>query len=356
RLQLGGYIAYGTKDEELKYGAHLKYKVSEKPLQWFGLEHKDDIVQLGQSANAFAGDNILASAFRRTPPDRLTRNVHYSGYFEHEWFPGLSNKVRMANDTYTPLGELNYTYYVDDTQTDSSDVINTTELTFSTRFAYREKFVAGKFSRISLGSKYPVVQIDYTMGLKGAFDSKFEYNKLTLRSWDRVPINPIGYTYIVLESGKIWGTVPYPLLEVHRGNESLFYDYLSFNLMNYYEFVSDAYISVFATHHFEGFFFDKIPLFRKLKWREVAAVKAVAGSLTRSNVEILSDKNAFATLGKPYVETQLGVENIFRIIRIDFIWRLSYTNKEYQEQNKVRFGNDSRIAKFGIRGSLALRF
>lgn len=356
KLLLGGYVAYGTRDEEFKYGANMRLKLNEKPRQWIGLDYKDDIVQLGQSSNAFAGDNILASVFRRTPPDRLTRNQHYSGYFDHEWTPGLSNRITMSNDSYKPLGKLNYTYYVNDAQTDSSDVVSTSELKFSTRFAYREKFVSGKFTRISLGSDYPIVQIDYTLGLKGVFKSDFRYHKISLKSWDRIPINPVGYTYAVLEVGKVWGALPYPLLEVHRGNESLFYDYLAFNLMNFFEFVSDSYISVFATHHFEGFFFDKIPLFRKLKWREVAAVKAIAGDLSQENIDILSDKNAFSTLSKPYVEAHLGVENILRIIRVDFIWRLSYTNDEYVAENKERFGDNSEIQKFGIRGSLALRF
>src|SRR5206468_458193 len=152
---------------------------------------------------------------------------------------------------------------------------------------------------------------------------------------------PFGWTYYLLEAGKTWGTLPYPLLQVHQGNETYTYDDMAFNMMNYYEFVSDTYTSVSLTHHFDGFFLDKIPLMRKLKWREIASAKGVIGNMSDKNRNILLDPNAFSPLRKPYVEVGAGIENIFKIIRVDAIWRLSYLN-------------NPNIAKFGIRGSLML--
>jgi hypothetical protein len=229
-------------------------------------------------------------------------------------------------------------------QSEVQNKITTSDISTYFRFAYREKFVEGKNGRISLGSKYPVLQVNYTQGLKGVLNSDFNYQKIVAKVNDRYYTPPFGYLYYVIEGGKIWGTVPYPLLEVHQGNESYFYDYLAFNMMNYYEFVSDRYISFFGTFHFEGFFLDKIPLMRKLKWREVATMKAVYGSLDKKNIDILVDKNAFTTLSKkPYMEAGFGVENILKIIRVDFIYRLSYLDRP-------------NIPKFGIRGSLMLTF
>ena len=94
--------------------------------------------------------------------------------------------------------------------------------------------------------------------------------------------------------------------------------------MNFYEFVSNEYVSFKAEHHFGGLFLDRIPALRKLKWREVASLSAVTGHLSEANKEILSNPDAFFSLQKPYVEAGIGIENIFKIFRIDNIWRLTY--------------------------------
>jgi hypothetical protein len=175
-------------------------------------------------------------------------------------------------------------------------------------------------------------------------ESDFNYHKVVAKVDDNLPLPPFGYTYYAVEAGKIWGNVPYPLLHVHQGNESYFYDYASFNMMNYYEFVSDQYASLFVVHHFDGFFLDKIPLLRKLKWREVASLRAVYGGLSKGNQNLLKNPNAIGSLSaKPYVETGFGIENIFKILRFDFMYRLSYLD-------------NPDIAKFGVRGGLQITF
>ena len=89
----------------------------------------------------------------------------------------------------------------------------------------------------------------------------------------------------MIEGGKIWGTLPYPLLKIHDGNQTFLWDELAGNLMNYYEFVSDQYINFYYTHHFDGLLFNKIPLLRKLKWREVVATRLIYGTLSAQNQE-----------------------------------------------------------------------
>jgi hypothetical protein len=344
RVLMDGYLAYGTLDEKFKYGGGIKYKISDKPRQFVGVNYKKDVQQLGQSDNAFQDDNILGSLFRRTPQSRLNSIELQKIWYEMEWFPGFSNKISFSHSHFAPLGDLNTNYYIDDSRTQIKNSYDITEVNLFARFAYREKFVAGKIDRVSLGSDYPVIQVNAGFGVRGLLDGSFNYQKLTVKVDDRIRLAPFGYTYVLLSAGKIWGRLPYPLLELHPGNETYFYDYAAFNLMNYFEFVSDYYFSGYATHHFEGFFLDKIPLLRKLKWREVAQLKAVYGGINRQNIDILENPNEFSTLqAKPYAEAGLGVENIFKIIRIDFLWRLSYLE-------------NPDIAKFGIRGSFQLSF
>lgn len=344
RVLMDGYLAYGTLDEKFKYGGGIKYKISDKPRQFVGVNYKNDVQQLGQSDNAFQGDNILGSLFRRTPQNRLNSIELQKIWYEMEWFPGFSNKISFSHSRFAPLGDLNTNYYIDDSRTRIESTYDVTEINLFARFAYREKFVTGKIDRVSLGSDYPVVQVNAAFGVKDFLGGSFNYQRLSVKVDDRIRLAPFGYTYCLLSAGKIWGRLPYPLLELHPGNETYFYDYAAFNLMNYFEFVSDYYFSAYATHHFEGFFLDKIPLLRKLKWREVAQLKAVYGGINKQNIDILENPNEFSTLqAKPYAEAGLGVENIFKIIRVDFLWRLSYLE-------------NPDIAKFGIRGSFQITF
>lgn len=345
RLRLEGYLAYGTKDESFKYMGGFRYYLKTKPREAVGARYKNDVTQLGQSDNAFQDDNILSSLFRRNPADKLTRVESYRAYYEKEWFSGYSHRISLDHAMMEPLGKLDYEYFPDVRDTlVTSNSLTTSEITVQVRFAYREKFVESETGRISLGSEYPVTRLIYTSGLKGVLGSDFEYHKFVVKIDDIAKVPPFGYTYYAIEAGKTWGTVPYPLLNVHQGNESYFYDYAAFNMMNYYEFISDQYASLFLVQHFEGFFLDKIPLLRKLKWREVASLRGVYGSLTQSNLDVLVNPSQIGSLSaKPYVEAGFGVENILKILRFDFMYRLSYLDKPD-------------ISKFGIRGSLQILF
>ncbi|MBL7138829.1 MAG: hypothetical protein ISS17_08650 [Bacteroidales bacterium] len=110
------------------------------------------------------------------------------------------------------------------------------------------------------------------------FQSDYAYHRLSLNLQQWFNFSTVGWSKYTIEAGKIWGTLPYPLLKIHEGNQTFLYDEFSSNLMNYYEFVSDQYLSVNYTHHFDGLLFNHIPLIRKLKWREVAHIRCVSGS------------------------------------------------------------------------------
>ncbi|HMC97923.1 MAG TPA: DUF5686 family protein, partial [Flavobacteriales bacterium] len=124
------------------------------------------------------------------------------------------------------------------------------------------------------------------------------------------------------------GALPYPLLIIHSGNETFYEDDGAFNTMRYFEFLSDRYAQVFVEHHFEGLFFNRIPLFRRLKWREVFVAKAVTGSLDLEKhlKEMLLLPGMFSLNNGPYVEVSAGVENILKVLRVDGIWRMRYND------------------------------
>ncbi|RME17858.1 MAG: hypothetical protein D6799_03500, partial [Bacteroidetes bacterium] len=328
-FELNGYVAYGIKDEKWKYGLGFKCFITKKPhRQLFGLNFKDDYEILGQSTTGFSQDNLFASFLRARGLRTLTRVNRTEGWYEREWFPGLSTKLILFGTTFTPLS-LNYPYLYESNQDGKikeKDNIKNVEVRISIRFAYKEKFVGGNFDRVSLGTTYPVIQLMYSKSLPDAYGGEYNFQRVALGISKRIRITPIlGYTDFNVTAGKIFGVLPYPLMELHGGNETYMFDPSAYNMMRYFEFASDQYISSFAEHHFNGLFFNRIPIFKKLKLREIAGIKGVWGSINDANRNVLLFPPTLKALDKgPYLEANVGVENIFKIFRIDALWRLTY--------------------------------
>jgi hypothetical protein len=339
--ELQGYVAYGFTDEKFKYSVGFKSFITKKPhRQLIGMTYKSDYEILGQSQNGFSQDNLFASLFRTNPLTNLTRVDKTDAWFEREWVDGLTSKITLTGRTITPLITNTYTYFKNDGSIATKENIRNTEVRLNVRFAYKEKFISGDFSRISLGTKWPVMQVNYSKSLQNAFRGEYDYQKVVLNLSDRVRlISLLGYTDYTAEVGKIFGAVPYPLMELHGGNETYVYDYMSFNMMKYYEFASDQYASIGMFHHFEGLLFNKVPLLKKLKWREVVTCKALWGSVNDINRKTLIFPNTLNALNnEPYVEISAGVENIFKVFRIDALWRSTYLRERAIENFGVKFG------------------
>lgn len=333
RLGIEGYLAYGTKDKRFKYKAAGRYFISKSPRQTLSLSAQNDLEQLGQSANAWRTDNILSSVFRRAP-FRFNAFEEYKGGYEIEYFPGFSTKFEFARKDMYSVGDVLFIKTASDGSLYDINRLSTVQINISARFAYREKFISGDLDRISMGTRYPIFEVNAQFGINGFLGGDYEYQRLSFRISDRFPINPIGQSEVVIEAGKIWGTLPYPLLQMFPGNQTYFYDEFAFNLMNYYEFIADEWATLLYTHHFNGIMFNKVPLFRKLKWREVATFRGAVGGLSNSHKTELEFPNNLYDLNKPYFEAGVGVENILKIFRVDALWRLSYLNNP----NVVPFG------------------
>ncbi len=339
--ELNGYVAYGLQDEKWKHALGFKSFLSKKPSrQIIGMNYRSDYEILGQSTNGFSQDNVLASFFRSRALTNLTRVDYTQAYYEREWFQGLITRFTIVGRQFSPLGTNKYLYNDKDGAVAERENINNTEARFNLRFAWKEKYVGEGFTRVSIESRYPIVQLNYSKSLQNAFKGEYDYHKLVLNVSGRLRITPIlGYTDLILESGKIWGQVAYPIMELHGGNETYLYDYMAYNMMKYYEFVSDQFVSAAVFHHFEGLFLNKVPLLRKLKWREVATMRAVWGSVNQKNKNTLLFPSTLQALDKgPYAEASVGVENIFKVFRIDAFWRLNYQLPRAIDNFGLKFG------------------
>ncbi len=342
-IRLNGYAAYGMEDKQIKYGGGFLYVINKNPRRALAGNYKYDIEQLGASPRALKEDLLISSLFRRQPANKMSMTKELSVSYEHEWYNGLINTFNYIYKEIIPIGKEQVVVFNNKGDEVSLKNITTSEFRLDTRISFRENFITGNFNRVSLGSKFPVIGIQYGFGISDMFNNSYGYQRLRvgIRHWFNV-FN-IGWSKYILEAGKVWGTLPWPLLRLHPGNETFIYDVYAYNLMNYFEFVSDEYVSLSYTHHFDGLLFNHIPLVRKLKWREVVTFRGVVGTLSKSNLEYNKLPDITHTLNKPYMEAGVGIENIFKIFRIDAIWRLSHLE-------------NTKANKFGIFFAFNFRF
>lgn len=352
KIMLNGHVAYGTKDQELKYGLGFLYMINKLPRETFGMQFKHDIHQLGKSPNAFTEGNILASLLKRNPNNKLTMLNQLEAHYEKEWFQGFSNTLKFRYRDIKPTEFVPFNAPGLDGG-DPVSRIKSSEIELRTRFTRNEKVIMGEFERIHLGGPVPIVNLYLTMGMKNVLGSNYDYQKIDLSVEHTFELPPLGNLYFLATGGKLFGKVPYPLLHLHEGNETYAFDPYAFNMMNYYEFASDQYASLFVEHHFNGLILNRIPLFRKLKWRTVVSGKGLIGSLSDKNNGALANTDAYmlfpqglSDVSKPYFEASVGIENIFKFIRIDAMWRLTHLDDNpYQD-----------FEDFGIRAMLQITF
>lgn len=314
-----GYLAYGFKDKRYKNFEELLWIMKKEPRQTLYISHRNDL-DYSQNYNAgLQGDNILAIAFRKKGvPVKFINLEETRVQLSRDTKIGLRGVLGVTNKIYNPLMNLPGKEFF------PNESFNSTELSFKLRFAYLEKFLETNFSRYSLGSTYPIAEAEFTQSVKGLFGGGYNYKKLKASISDGFSVAPFGRISVGAFAGKIFGTAPYMFLEVHPGNEQYFYNTYAFNLMNRYEFVSDKFAGFSIEHNIGSGLFRFIPITRKLKFRQFWNLKGVTGSLSTANSILNADKAYPLTSldGKLYLEAGTGVENIFKVLRLDLVWRL----------------------------------
>lgn len=333
RFHLKTYVAYGTYDERFKYFTEasgiLSRQGSKKNL--IGASVKRDAIQPGRSENMFTLDHIFNSFTSTAATNFRIYSEEQNIYLERQWLTGLSSRLTYFRTKWQPFGAYKYWQINGDGSLNTLAAIKNSGFQLSSRFAYGERNLTAKYGD-GLESlyfpKYPVISIDYIKNVKELFNSDYDFQKLRIRIEQKLRLKKAGYSLIRIEAGKIWGEADWPLLETPYANQVIFNDETAFNLMNYMEFVSDQFVSIMIEQHFEGLVFNRIPGINQLKWREFIFAKMYAGSLNPQNLNSSIIKPyGIGALSEPYSELGFGIENIFKISRVDFIWRMNYTEK-----------------------------
>ncbi|WP_276132942.1 DUF5686 and carboxypeptidase-like regulatory domain-containing protein [Polluticoccus soli] len=349
QVYLNGYLAYGTKDEKFKYNLSALWLPKRLPRTYLFASYTSDIDKTVNYYDDVSFDNIVSMAIRK-------KGIPYKFVFSRDarvevfksYQSGFSHKVTAKRKDYDPYDPLPSVTIFTDNLGQTKSTITNTEVDIALRYAYRERFLEGNYYRVSLGSKYPIVEAHYAKGLKDVLNGGYNYHKVSFTVSDDVRIAPFGALYFNVFGGKYFGTLPYLLLENHPGNENYYYNKYAFNMMNKYEFLSDQYIGANIEHSIGGGIFKYIPLIKKAHLRQFWTAKGVIGSLNNANSALNLNKGyAFKTLeSAPYVEVGTGIENIFRLFRVDFVWRVLPEARPNEPKQKY----------FGIFGSMKIDF
>ena len=340
KLMLEANAAYGFLDERLKYNFRTFAFVTKKPRRYFDIKYKNDVSQFDK--NDFFGSssqNLIAMLFRRNPYNKLVNTEGFNVLYFNEWKEGFSNTLTFRNYEIRTLGDILKFSRTSGSVTATRNSLFASEVSLGMHYAKNEKFISGEFLRQSLSTSSPVFDLDITFGLKNILNSSYEYQKIKLSVKDRIYLGYLGNFFYKFEIGKLFGNVPYPFLFMHEGNETRGSYKYGFNAMNIGEFMSDEYVSLIVQHHFEGLFLNRIPLLKRLKWREVIVGKAIYGRLNDRHLEVMDLPYFTSSLKeKPYIEASAGIENIFRVFRIDLLWRINYIDNTYENIDVLRFG------------------
>jgi hypothetical protein len=347
-LYLHGYLAYGFGDKAFKGKLEAKYLINRSPRSYIHASYTKDLDNGQVYYDDISTDNIFALAIRKNGiPIKFMQVQEAKFEYFKEWNPGISATLLAIHKKYDPLLNLPPKELFEGTGAKGNNLTNL-EVGVRLRFGYNERFLETNFNRFSLGSSYPIIELMYTRGLPGLFGSNYKYDKTYLSISDYVKIAPLGSLYYNVFGGKVSGTLPYMLLNVIPGNEIYYYNKYAFNLMTRWEYIGDRYAGFNIEHNIGNGLFKYIPLTRKLKFRQFWSAKGITSGITAANkaLNFSSPDNQFKDLnGKLYLELGTGVDNIFKVFRLDLVWRLLPTPLP-----------TARVSRFGIFGSFRLAF
>lgn len=328
--RLQGYTAYGFKDDKFKYGFSGKWMLNPKSRFTVGLGNRRDVEQIGVSlttTNDVLGRSFASSSLFSSGDNSKLTSINLSNFFMSiEPRHNLNFKIGASYRTLESASPqtFNLDYWVDKENNIKKSEVAQSEVDFTVTYTPNRKTIGFGVERNEVTDTYSTLFLNYSKGIKGLFNSDFDYHKVQFYYRQPILIGGLGRMFTTFEAGKTFGEVPLGLLNVVPGNQSYFTIENTYSLLDYYEFVTDTYASLHVEHNFNGKFFSRIPLFRKLNLREIVGAKAVWGQISDKNIALSASNINYMAPSKVYYEYSVGVGNIFKVFRIDFSWRGNY--------------------------------
>lgn len=334
-----GYVAYGTKDKKFKYSAELEYSFNEKqyhgnefPIHSIKVSSLYDIDQIGQHYLFTNPDNFVLVLKRM--PDKLITYHHVNQLsYTLELANHFSVKTTLKND----VQEASRFVPFYDGYGNNFRHFTTNSLELQLRYAPGEKFYQTRSHRFPISHDNMVFMITQKFGPKGFLGSNYWVNATELSFTKRFWFSAFGYIDTMAKGGHVWSRSPYTSLMIPNANLSYTIQPEAYMLMNPMEFVNDSYAAWEMTYFMNGLIFNYMPLIKKLKIREVVSFRGLWGHLSEKNDPVLNPQmlqfpaiaNVTRMSNTPYMELSAGLDNLFGCIRLDYVWRLSYTAVPY---------------------------
>lgn len=337
-----GYGAYGFRDKKWKYGATLEYSFNEKrlhpnefPIHSISVSEKYDVDQVGQHYLFTNPDNVFLSLKRmenRLMTYRRQTRIDYTLELANNFSVRASaNFERQEATPWVPFVDgfgRSYGHY------------NETLFSVELRYAPGEKFFQTRTQRIPVNFDAPVVVLTHTYAPKGLMGAPFEVNKTELSFSKRFWLSAFGFVDCIVKGGHVWSRSPYLSLLIPNANLSYTIQPESFALMTPMEFIHDSYAMWDITYWANGTILNNIPLLKKLKLREAVTFRGWYGGISDRNNPLKHNElyrfpvdipnqtethNPYQSMkGVPYMEISAGIDNLFKILRVDWVWRLTY--------------------------------
>ena len=351
-----GYYAYGFKDHRSKYMGEVEYSFNKKeylprefPKNSITFSYQYDVMSPTDKFLKTDKDNVFVS-FKTSTVDQMSYVRNIALKYENETQFGLKTTVEVKHSTDEPTGGL--AYITNDDQKTLVPEIQTMEASLAFRYAPGETFVNTKQRRIPVSFDAPVFTLSHTAGFKGVLGGEYNYNLTEIGLYKRFWFSSWGKIDMFVKGGAQWNKVPFPLLIMPAANLSYILQRETFNLINNMEFLNDRYASLDVSWDLNGKIFNRIPLLKKLKWREAIGFKMLYGHLTDKNnpMKHPGDSELFLFPTRdgrptsfvmdpktPYMECSVGIHNIFKIMHIDYVRRLNYLDHPDANKWGVRF-------------------
>ena len=348
-LFLEGYTAYGFKDEKLKYDIAAEYSFNERkqylkefPRHSIRLSHSYDVYKLGEQYTNTSKDNMLLSIKRINDLRATYQRQTEIGYIR-EHYNGISYGINLRNRREYA------TEYASFQQKKTGGIVtpikhynmSTMELKF--RYGKNEKFYQSRNVRIPITYDAFIFNLSHVMAKKDFLGSAYDYQRTDIGFQKRFWFSAFGYLDAIVKAGKVWNEVPYPLLILPNANMSYTIQPETYTNMNPLEFINDEYASWDLTYYMNGNLLNRIPLIKKLRWREVFCFRGLWGNLTDKNNPNMNEeglflfpKGTYQMEKTPYMEASIGIENIFNAVRVDYVRRLNYLDHPGIQKNGIR--------------------